>query len=367
MMHARFRNCLTAGILACALILSACEKTVPPELPPRPVKSAVVDSGAGAIRNRVFSGTARSADAADLSFKVSGTVADVAVEIGDRVAPGDLIASLEADTYRVELDRSIAAAAQTNATRRNAEAEYQRIRQLFTNDNASRNELDTALANAESARASHAANEQSVRLARLNLGYTRLTADGNCSVANVQVDANENVTVGQTVAEVSCGDGWEVQIAVPESLIAQFSDGLTGSVAFTAVAGQTFSGVVTEVGVGAAGARTFPVTLALTEVPDSIRANLAAEVTFEFPGTNETGYAIYVPSVAVAQDAGGRYVYLIEPQGDGLSRLKRQAVEVGELTELGLEVTAGLAGGERVLTAGISNAREGLVVRAATD
>ncbi|MEM9552868.1 MAG: efflux RND transporter periplasmic adaptor subunit [Acidobacteriota bacterium] len=359
-------------------MLVGCGGEAPPsDTALRPVKSIVVESGSASIRDRVFSGTARSAEEAALSFKVSGTVSQVPVEVGDQLKRGDLIASLDRDLFNVELEQALAEEARTKATRRSAEAEYQRVRLLFTNDNASRNELDTALANAEAAKASFNAAVQTVRLARLNLGYTRLTASEDCSVAELQVEVSENAAAGQTVARVNCGKGWEVVLAVPESLIASFEDGMAGVARFPSVPGLSFEGVVSEVGVGTRDARTFPVTLSLATVPDDIRSNLAAEVTFQFPErlSDEEGGAnrslgaagsdrLYVPPSAALEDENGTFIFVVGPSDQpGAAALERRSVKVGEISELGLEILSGLEVGERIVTAGQIHARDGMLVR----
>ena len=359
----RHRTLIVGVGLATALLMAGCEESAVEEIALRPVKTQTVYSGQASIRDRVFSGTAQAAEEATLSFRVSGTVNTVAIRVGDRIATGDLIAELDAEPYQVELDQARAAQAQANANRRSMEAEYQRTRQLFTNDNASRNELDTALANAESAKADYEAQTQSVRLANLNLGYTRLTAEADCSVARVLIDANENVSSGQSVADVSCGETWEILIAVPESLIAAFSDGMRGDVVFSAFRNQTYIGSVTEVGIATGDGTTFPVTLTLESTPENIRSNLAAEVTFSFEDQKPSGETIYVPAVAVGQDELGTFVYVLEAtEESGVGLLERRGVETGELNQLGLEVLNGLTDGDRVVIAGRATARAGMRV-----
>lgn len=349
--------------LTATLLLAGCAEPTVEQIALRPVKTQTVYSGQASIRDRVFSGTAQASEEATLSFKVSGTVSRVTVQVGDNIVPGDVIAQLDAESYQVELDQARAAQAQAKANRRSMEAEYQRTRQLFANDNASRNELDTALANAESAKADYEAQTQSVRLANLNLGYTRLTAEASCSVATVLIEPNENVSSGQSVADVSCGETWEILIAVPESLIAAFSDGMRGDVVFSAFRNETFVGSVTEVGIATGASTTFPVTLTLESSPENIRSNLAAEVTFSFEDQQSDGDTIYVPAVAVGQDELGTFVYVLETtEESGVGMLTRQGVITGELNQLGLEILNGLTDGDRVVIAGRATARAGMRV-----
>ncbi|MEM7294216.1 MAG: efflux RND transporter periplasmic adaptor subunit [Pseudomonadota bacterium] len=349
--------------LPAALLSAGCTEPKVEEIALRPVKTQTVYSGQASIRDRVFSGTAQASEEATLSFKVSGTVSRVAVRVGDNIVPGDLIAQLDSESYQVELDQARASQAQANANRRCMDAEYQRSRQLFANNNASRNDLDTALANAESAKADYEAQTQSVRLANLNLAYTRLTAEANCSVASVLIETNENVSSGQSVADVSCGETWEILIAVPESLIAAFSGGMLGNVVFSAFRNETFVGSVTEVGIATGDSTTFPVTLTLESKPENIRSNLAAEVTFSFADQQPDGDTIYVPPVAVGQDAFGTFVYVLEAtEESGVGVLERRGVKTGDLNQLGLEVLNGLTDGDRVVIAGRSTARAGMRV-----
>ncbi len=334
----------------------------------RPVKAMVVHSSVSSIRNRVFSGTTNAAQEVDLSFRVGGTIKKVAMSVGDHIKRGDIIAQLDTETYRLELQQANASLAQAKANRRNAESEYQRVRQLYTNDNASRNELDTALANAESAIASYNADQQSVRLAHLNLSYTNLKAGNDCTVAEINIDSGENINAGVTAARLNCGDEWEVHIAVPESLIAAFTNGLAGTVQFASLPQQSFTAVVTEVGSTAGGGTTFPVTLELIDVHPSIRSGLAAEVTFQFTNQGTNTSRIYLPAAVVGKDELGTFVYVIKTSDtQGAAVLRRRSVEVGDISELGLEILSGLKSGDHILTAGYSTAHDGMLVQTITE
>lgn len=331
----------------------------------RPVKYIVVHSHVNTFQDRVFTGTAQAAQESRISFNVSGTVKQLPVVVGDTLQPGQLLAALDPATYDVEVQRSRASLAQADAERRNAEAEYQRIRQLYANDSVSRNDLDAALADTESAKANYQAMKQSLELAQLKRSYTRLTASSRCSVASLDVELNENVAVGTQVAVINCGDRWEVEIAVPESLIASFRTGMKGIARFDAIPGETFSASVSEVGITGGSTTTFPVTLTLSDVHQGMRSGLAAEVTFAFSEKLNGDRVFFLPPAAVGQDENGAFVYVLESsEQPGIAITKRRSVQVGELNESGLEIAAGLIDGDPVVTAGVTAVRDGLRVRA---
>lgn len=332
--------------------------TVEPEL--RPVRIAVVSQNGG-LRERAFSGISQSTQESRMSFKVSGTIVELPVQVGDRLAAGALIARLNPSTYDLAVQQAEASLAQATANQRNAESNYSRVKELYENNNASRNDLDGARANAESARAQVSSARKSLEIAQLDRSYTRLNAASDCTVASVDVDLNENVSAGNQVAKVNCGSGIEVSLGVPEGLISGLSQGMPARVAFNALPGRSFAGAVTEVGVSAGGsAATFPVVVALDVSDAVLRPSMAAEVIFEFPNMQSDTFVI--PAAAVVNDERGTFVFVAEPDANGTAVVRRRPVTAGELISTGIEILDGLADGDRVVTAGTSVIREGQTV-----
>ena len=347
------------GLLALLTLLAGCGEEGPaPELPLRTVRHVTVTPEPGR-RIRSFSGVSRAAQQASLSFKVAGTISVLDAAVGGSVRRGQVIAELDPSGFRLQLQQAEAELLRAEAERRNAAVNYERIKGLYENRSASRTELDAARAASESTDALVSAAARAVELARLDLSYTSLGVRQDCSVADVVADVGENVSAGQPVVVVNCGEHLEIAITVPETLIANFSPGLPGEITFDAVPGRTFPGVISEVGVAATGT-AFPVTVRM-EGTGEVRSGLAAQVDFAFDRGEST---TIVPAASVAEDEQGRFVYtLVDGDEAGVGVIRRKPVEVGELTSRGLEVIAGVSPGDRVVTAGISVIRDGMKVR----
>ncbi len=354
------------ALIFSAVGLTACsEAEVENEIVVRPVRTIVVNDDATA-NLKTFSGVSRSAQESRLSFKVSGTVARVPANVGDRIDAGTIIASLDASTYDLQLQQAQATVEQSRAASRNARSAYQRTRALYANNNASLGDLDSSRASSDSAAAQLRAARKSLQLAELNLSYTKLTVDVDCVVDSIAVAVNENVSTNTEVARVNCSDELEIEVAVPESVIGDFSNGKVASIKFDAIADTAFSGKVIEVGVGASGlGSTFPVTI-LVDGNNSkdIRPGLAASVSFE--NTAESNRDYLLPLSAVVQGAEGSFVYVVNPLSanelESEGTVSKKAVSLGELQTGGIEVSAGLSSGDRVIVAGVSFVREGLLV-----
>ena len=318
----------------------------------RPVRYTEVVSQ-GASEARTYSGATRAEVETDLSFRVGGTLTKRPVDVGDEVSRGDLVAALDSTDFQVRLDEARAGLARAEAERRNAEANYDRTRDLYESQNASRTQLDSARAMAESAEAQYRAAAQQVEAARLQLSYSRLTAPQACTVAEAFVEINQNVSPGQPVVQLNCGGCAEVVVSVSDTDISRVDRGMEVTATVTALPGSPIPGVVSEVGI-ATGARstTYPVTITLTERCEEVRSGMAVDVRFEFP-TAAAGDKPVVPYVAVGEDRDGHYVFVIEPDVSGVLHANKRSVEVGSATHSGIVIVDGLEPGELIATAGV--------------
>lgn len=345
--------CIGAAILFSLSFPVSCQKTEKKTEPViRPVRFSRVYS-TGGTRLRTFSGTARSGMESKISFKVAGTLVALPIRVGDVVRKGQILAELDSKDFEIVRQETEASLARAQAEARNAAANYDRVRQLYENQNASRNDLDSARASAESAEATVRSEKTKLEQARLQLSYTNLRAPVNGSIAAVNVETNENVQAGQTVALLHAGSAIEVEVAIPESLISEIRRGAPVTVTFDALPGGEFPAIVTEVGVAAVQfATTYPVTVRLSRHYPDIRSGMAAEVTFRFESPDQRKRFL-VPPVALGEDRTGRFLFVVEPADPGFGVVRRRTVTVGELTSRGIEVLTGLQDGDRVVTAGI--------------
>jgi multidrug efflux system membrane fusion protein len=112
--------------------------------------------------------------------------------------------------------------------------------------------------------------------------------------------------------------------------------------------------------------RTYTVKVAIEDADDQLRWGMSANVGFlsSMPGSTR---AIVLPMTALTQtdDKSGAKPAVWVVGADG--RVKLIQVEVGTYAEQGVVVTAGLVGGETVVTAGVHKLQPGQQVRPLED
>lgn len=355
-----------ASILLCGALVACDEAPVDDEVSVRPVRYTRVDTQ-DVSEARTYSGTARAEVETDLSFRVGGTLVSRPVNVGNELRQGQVVATLDSTDFQVRLDEAMAGLARAEAEQRNASANYERTRDLYENQNATRTQLDAARSMSESADAQHRAATQQVEAARLQLTYATLRAPQQCSVAQTLAEINQNVSPGQPVVRLNCGQCADVVVSVPETDISRISEGMPVAVGVSALSEAPLSGVVKEVGIATGGgSTTYSVAVALEEACEAVRSGMTVDVTFEFAVTGPVGNLV-VPYVSVGEDRTGHFVFVIEPGVDGRLFAQKRPVGVGAATADGIVITEGLVVGELIATAGVRRLSAGQEVTLLAD
>ncbi len=341
------------------LLLSSCRKKVEeaPEVI-RPVVTMLTPQ-AGEGRARGFSGTAKAAVETPLSFRVSGTLIDLPIKLGQVVKAGAVIARLDSTDYELQVKQQEAQLAQADAQLEQARSEYERSRQLYEAENVSKSELDSQQAYFKSAVAQKEAAKKGLELANQQWGYCTLHAPIDGAIASVPVEEHQTVQAGVTIASLSAGKEIHMLIGIPELLISKVKLGDVATVTFEAVREKTFTATVNEVGIELTSSSTYPVTLALHDLDERIRAGMIGEAVLVFD--RDLASVIYVPSVAVVGDSRGeKYVWIVDPS---TMRVSKRIVKIGDMASEGLQITEGLNSDEYLVTRGVHRLQEGMKVR----
>lgn len=352
----------TAVAVVFSLFVISCGDEVIEEKPLRPVKTKQVFAEGG-NRVRTFSGVSAYGTNSNLSFKLNGTISNLFIKVGDQVSAGQTLMQLDPTDYEIREKEADAARAQARAKERQAQANYERIRELWENKSVSRSDLDVARAAYETAHEQDNIAKKKRKLARRQLEYTKLVAPVNGAISQVFIDVNENVGPGQTVAVLTSGEYFEVNVSIPEMLISKINQGDIVKVRFDAIPNKSFEAKITEVGISSTGfATTYPVTVRLSELEKNIRSGMAAEVDFNFESSNSIEMFL-VPTIAVAEDRSGRFVFVVKQNEKSIGIVHKKSVRVGDIYDDGIEILEGLEDGDYIVIAGVSKVKDQMKVK----
>ena len=356
---------LVAGmLLGTVVFITGCGKDEPVDLEPvvRPVKLYTLESS-GLKHVYEYPGQVQPRLQANLAFEVPGRLISLAVDEGEKVQKGDVLASLDPRDYESKLNSAI-------AMLREAESQQKRDQALFGKDAGSKEELERSIRAVETAQAN-------VEIARKAFEDTNLKAPFTGTVARVLVDEFENVGSKQTVLVIEETSSMEAVINIPENIWIQAKKGSTlqeindrthPQIVMTSMPDRAFPAQIKATATKAdAASRTFAITLAFTPPENlNISSGMTAKVQFtlSLPLTSKAG-GMAVPVSAVGFDAEGKaFVWRIDRD---TMRASKVQVEAGEMAGEMIEVFGSLQTGETLATTGIYHIREGMQVKGWTN
>lgn len=361
---------LTGWMAALTLVLALASPVLAADEAPQGPAVTVDSARMAPIERRVpLSGSLIARQEVVIHPKVAGyAVTALQADVGDQVAAGQVLATLQTDTLAAllaqadaEHERAEAGVKQADSQIASAEASLteaaltlERTRRLRASGNASQAVLDQAVATEASARANAASARDGLSVARAALAQ----ADAARVIARLNLDyAQITAPVAGTVAQRSARLG-ELSGSAAEpmfTLIAQGEIELAAEIIETAVPGLVAASPVTlEVsGIGAVAGRirllpaevdpvTRLATLRIALEPDPrLRVGLFASGWV----TLDRRQALSVPMTAVLATEDGDQVQVVR---DGI--IETRPVNAGLIWQGQREIVSGLQEGETVLT-----------------
>jgi len=316
------------------------------ELPPAPV--AVTEVTMGPIAS--YYGATASLEAVTLVevlARVDGVVGRLQAEEGDRVNADATLLVIDNPAVAYRLEQAAARTAQLGAS-------FRRLEQMRAEDLASDEELETARANYDDARAAEG-------LQRLDQEYTSVAAPFAGVVTERLVDPGQTVSVGTPLfrladvtplrarVHVPSREFRQLELAQPVELVLD-SDGrvLVGTIALISPVIDPTTG-------------TIKVTVELPDYPVGTRPGDFAEVRIV---TEQRPEAVLVPRVAVVTEKGESVVFVALSGEDGQDLTAgRRLVEVGFTDRDMAQILSGVSVGERVVTKGQRSLKPGQPLR----
>jgi RND family efflux transporter MFP subunit len=346
---------LTLAALALLVSCGNAEDATPPEV--RPVRVTTIETRA--IGDTVaLTGTVQAQTEINQSFRIDGRLIERAVDIGDTVRPGQLLARLDPQN---EESGVLAARAQLVAARAQlveARNNHERMRDLVAENAVSRAAFDQAVAMLQTAESQVEAVKANLNLAENRLSYTRLFADVGGVVTARGPEPGEVVSAGRMVVQIAREGARDAVFDVP----AQIKDSAASrnaviTVALSSDPNVTAAGKVREVSPRADPVTgTFAVRVQLLDAPPAMR--LGSTVTGRVKLDSAPG--IEIPAAALVRADGSTAVWVVDPAAGTVS-MRNITVQSSNATTV--QVASGLKPGDVVVTAGVQALRPGQKVR----
>ncbi|NVN90799.1 MAG: efflux RND transporter periplasmic adaptor subunit [Desulfuromonadales bacterium] len=313
-------------------------------------------------------GTVRAGTSANVAARIPGTVAELRVQEGDRVARGQVVALLDAQETMAHaavatagIEEARRALNEARSRRQLAVSTFGRYERLFNEQAVTRQEFEIRqnekeLANQGVARAEARLNQarESSRAAASMAGYTRVTAPVAGIVTSRKVDLGSSVFPGQPLLTIENEASYQLELTVPESLSLKVKPGLGVQVSLDALDSPWNTRIAEVVPASDPASRTFIAKIPLNRT--GIRSGLFGRGIISLD-TRTT--SMLLPRTAIVEQGGLTSVWVV-PQDN---RVRMRLVKIGRIKNDRAEILSGLQDGERVVVGGMNRVSEGVMVK----
>lgn len=369
----QIRKSFFPPLMVCMLAAMACSSDTAEQAPPAPLVEIMDIKAADVDWEPEFIGQTAGFLEVEVRARVGGILEKRLFQEGQFVQQGTQLFQIDPIPYEIELERSRGVLAQAEAQLERTRREHERIAPLFKDNALSEREHDEAEMAFRAAQADMQVARANLRDAEVRLGYTRVYAPisgivrkESCSVGTLVATTTE-ASLLTTMVQV---DPLYVNFSVPGADFTLMKQ-LKNSGVLLWPEGKLAAMVITPDGT------QHPQTglIVFTDsTEDSKTATVRAKVELPNPATGlmpgqfvrvkprgmKLKQAILVPKQAIFVSQQGPAVYVVD---------KNMQVHLRPITEkLSVSsqrlISAGLADGERIITAGLMKVLPGQTVRA---
>lgn len=372
------RTTALAAALFTVLGLSACRRPqAQAPIPPPPTVTVASPVERELTEEVDLSARVEAVETVEIRPRVSGYLAEVRFQAGQRVERGDVLFVIDPRPFAAALQRAEADLAQARARAEGAERDERRAAALLEQKAISSEEADQRRTRLSEARAAVAAAEAAVTTARLNVEYTQVRSPIRGRITRPFVTPGNNISgvdgFTTLLATVVTDDPVHVYADIDELTIQRLQAlKATGQLGTNAqgrlpvrltipdAPALTRSGFVEsfnnriEADTGS--------LLIRAEVPNADGALIPGQFARLRLPVSEKARVLLVPEVAIGTDLAQKYLLLVSAS----NTVDYRAVVLGAAVDGQRVVREGLQGGEKVIINGSARVRPGLPVNPVT-
>jgi len=279
-------------------------------------------------------------ESTEITSKTVNTVTAIHFTEGQFVKKGMVLVEFDSIPARADLAGAEAALAES-------QSQFKRSRELFSTQALSQAQLDQLEATLKT-------NEAKVAVARAKVEDTIIRAPFSGRMGFRRISVGGLVSPGTVISTLDDTSVVKLDFTVPQAYMFALQPGLEIAAQIAGVPNQTFKGKVTTL-----DSRVDPVTRAIM-----IRAELPNEKGVLRPGmfmtariSAQSAQGLLVPEGAIVPEQGMTFVFVVK---DGV--VAKREVILGRRKPGEVQVTQGLALGERVVVEGTQKVRDGIQV-----
>jgi membrane fusion protein (multidrug efflux system) len=302
--------------------------------------AAVHSDNLNVVRTRT--GTLRARREIKVYTQEEGRITDLPHYEGDKIGEGDVLVRLDDTLIRAQLSRAV-------ATRKQAQQDVKRLKELRTRKLVSEDEYTRALTQLDVAKADE-------HVLKTRLGYTTITSPINGVVSARLSEPGNVVERHQHVLTISDPSSLVTELPVSELILPDLAKGDIARVRIDALGERVYEGRIIRIHPNLDPvSRRGTIEVELEPVPVGAAPGQLCRVEL----STQPGRRQVIPFSALRRDDASEYVFVV----DGEGKAQRVDVSSGLRLARNIEIRQGLTDGQQVITKGFLGLTSGKKVK----
>ena len=303
------------------------------------------------------SGMLEAADISRVSTRMMGFIEKIRYDVGDKVKKGHILININTADLQAQLARVEANIAEAEAARESAQLDYDRYKNLFDSNSATKKELEHVTTQLKMAQSRVKAGQEAKKEVEVQFAYANITSPISGTVIQKLANEGDLASPGMPILEIESSNQLEVTARVPESHISKIK--MSDSVEVTVKSiGRSIKGKVSEIAPSAkyTGGQ-YIVKISIKEQPEELKSGMYATIRMKDNGSSLT-QTFMIPESAIVKQGQLTGVYVISDANKALLRWLRLGSTSGDQ----VEVLSGLSSEEKYIISAESKLYNGVPV-----
>lgn len=313
----------------------------------------------GVSDNKTYIGYIKRGSDVELSFTLSGILISKKNE-GYQAKKGDLLAELDSDEYRLNVQKAKLELENANILNERAKSYFERISKLYKAGGISYNDWEAAQTDLKSSANKIRMLSDAVKIAMKQENYTKIFAPYNGVVIRTYKDPHQFAPAGEKIIYFQGKDGLEGRIFASQKDIGEIKQGQEVLIFADAIQDKQFLGSIKSKINSSLNKGSYEVKIAFSENYPELLDGMSINVSVK----NDKDYKeILIPVSSVVTLGGKSFVYILNKNDNESGVISKREILTGEIKGEFVQIKSGLHGGEYIVADGANKVMDGIKVR----
>lgn len=315
--------------------------------------------------NILFPATLKAFEESNICSQTSGILSKLSIELGQQVQQGKVVGKIDTRILEINLKNALVnletAKVNKQSTANNLkklEEEYLRAKDLFENQAGlevnminAKYAFDNAKLSFDNATNSYENALIQIELTKQQIANADIIAPLGGTISTKNLKIGEYVNPGTIIATITNIGSMKASVFVDQQVVYKLKIGQESILTSSFMPNKKFSGTIIYISPKSDANHNYQVDLLLKNTDVALKAGTDMMARF---GSSETGNVLQIPKNALVAEKDEAFVYVVED-----NKAIGKPIKIGNILNGKVAVLSGLKEGEKVITNGQINVKEG--------